>query len=1604
MFVVKRNGEKEEVAFEKVQERISKVSTGLSINATKVAQGVLTRIVDGISTTELDTIAANLAFSWSTSHPDYGTLAARVAISNHQKNSPNTLLECIEILESVKDRTGTPASLLAPEYVKVVRDHTKEIESRIDYSRDFLLDYFGFKTLERAYLLRDTDRKVVERPQHLWMRVALGLWSHDLPKAFETYDMISRKLYTHATPTLFNAGTKRPQLSSCFVPGTLVHTIDGVKPIETVKLGNKVVTHTGSIKTITQLHTNSLGERTLYDIKIAGTPSITVTGNHRIYSLSDEHEKWGQTSPSWNAVEYLRVGDWIALPNKKDINNSPFILDIKPILEEFIMGDDNNIKYRYEYTEDNKVIPYSCWERKFPNGKTMPAEKTGTSFNRFWTFDDDMMELLGIWFGDGCVTHCKNSKGNQVPRSISIVSFHNNETLIEFVTNTLQEKLGVSHVTVSHDKHGMVSMIVNNHIIARIFKQLFNCRFDGKRLPSFFNTLQTSCIKSFLAGLISSDGCVSKDGTITIQLTNPKLVTDIFYLARSVSIPITVTFMSKEGSKATGRMNIPSYVVYGKIKKYYDDLRLENCPATINNWKQTRIINGVTFMRLNGKVKSANTSKTVYTLGVEDDHSYSIGGIIAENCFLLSMKADSIHGIYDTLKDCALISQYGGGIGLHISDIRAQGSLIKGTGGISNGIVPMMRVYNNTARYVDQCFTPETRIYTRDGVKAIGDVGIGDAVLGSDGEFHAVKLPVRHMWKGDILHIHLKGSSYTVRVTPEHQILAVTTSSGQAEFTDAKDLRIGDYLVFPKPQYEIDIQEFSEEDCRLYAILLAMGSFTSDMVTATLSEQHVQHIEEYLQKRGIQWKSSMSGNLRKLQWSIANPGWKFTSAMFQKFHTPFLHLPSKKAKILVEVLEALNYRECSLELWYLKLKLSDCWLSNGTQLLVPIENITENIYSGLVHDFEVEGPHDYVVGGLGVAHNGGGKRNGSFAMYLEPWHADVEAFLEMKKNTGSEEERARDLFYALWIPDLFMERVDSNGDWTLFCPNEAPGLADAVGEDFKALYECYEREGRGRKTLKAQKLWFHILDSQIETGTPYLLYKDAANLKSNQQNLGTIKSSNLCVAPETRVLTREGEFAIMELHGKEVEVWNGNEWSQTRVEKTGENQPVLGVDIMVRSGESSGIIHHIECTPYHKFLIKNKSDESVPIKDARRIEAKDLCRGDCLTEWVTPDGEIMEAVVWDIFDYRRTCDTYCFNEPLNHAGVFNGILTGNCTEIIEYSSPEETAVCNLASLSLPAFVKDGAFDFKEFRHVVNVATRNLNRVIDVTYYPIPEAKNSNLKHRPIGLGVQGLADVFAMLNLAWESEEAADLNKRIFAHMYYAAVEASCDLAAREGTYESYHGSPAQKGKLQFDLWGSEPLADPELDWDSLQNAIRRIGLRNSLLVAPMPTASTSQILGNCECFEPYATHIFTRRTLAGEFIVVNKHLVRALLEKGLWSDELKNKIIGNNGSVQGLAEVPEEIQKVFKTVWEIKQKTLIDMAADRGPYICQSQSLNLFLGDPDYRKLTSMHFYAWRKGLKTGIYYLRTRAVASAQKFTVEPVQQIQAKQEPAECLMCSS
>ncbi|MCO5949666.1 ribonucleoside-diphosphate reductase subunit alpha [Mucilaginibacter flavidus] len=751
MFVVKRDGKRESVKFDKITARIEKLCYGFHlVDPIDVAKKVIEGLFDGVTTSELDNLAAETAASLTTKHPDYALLASRIAVSNLHKNTIKSFSETMRLLhEYIDPKTGKDASLIADDVWEVIEKNAELLDSSIIYDRDFGFDYFGFKTLEKSYLLK-INGKIAERPQHLFMRVSVGIHKEDVESAIKTYNLMSERWFTHATPTLFNAGTPKPQMSSCF---------------------------------------------------------------------------------------------------------------------------------------------------------------------------------------------------------------------------------------------------------------------------------------------------------------------------------------------------------------------------------------------------------------------------------LLTMKDDSIDGIYDTLKQTAKISQSAGGIGLSIHNVRATGSYISGTNGTSNGIIPMLRVFNDTARYVDQ---------------------------------------------------------------------------------------------------------------------------------------------------------------------------------------------------------------------------------------------------------------------------GGGKRKGAFAIYLEPWHADVFEFLDLRKNHGKEEMRARDLFYALWVSDLFMERVEANEDWSLFCPHEAPGLADCWGKDFEKLYKKYEAEGRARKVVKAQELWFAILDSQVETGTPYLLYKDAANGKSNQQNLGTIKSSNLC------------------------------------------------------------------------------------------------------------------------------------------------------TEIIEYTSADEIAVCNLASLALPRYIKDGIFDHDKLYEVTYQATLNLNKIIDGNYYPVEEAERSNLRHRPIGLGVQGLADAFIQLRMPFESEEAKKLNKEIFETIYFAAMTASKDLAIKDGPYETFKGSPLSKGQFQFDLWKVKPESG-RWDWENLRLDVMNHGVRNSLLVAPMPTASTSQILGNNECFEPYTSNIYTRRVLSGEFIIVNKYLLRDLVNRGLWDTAMKDKIITANGSIQDIAEIPADVKELYKTVWEIKMRTIIDMAADRGAYICQSQSLNLFINSPNASKLTSMHFYAWKKGLKTGMYYLRTQAASQAVKFTVE-------------------
>lgn len=748
------------------------------------------------------------------------------------------------------------------------------------------------------------------------------------------------------------------------------------------------------------------------------------------------------------------------------------------------------------------------------------------------------------------------------------------------------------------------------------------------------------------------------------------------------------------------------------------------------------------------------------------------------------------------------------------------------------------------------------------------------------------------------------------------------------------------------------------------------------------------------------------------------------------------------------------------------------------------------------------------------------KRPGSFALYIEPYHPDIFDFLEMKINKTKEEFRALDLFYALWIPDLFMKRVKEDGDWYLMCPHECPGLNDVYGDQFENLYNYYVSSGKYRKKIKAQELWKAILKTQTETGTPYLCYKDASNKKSNQKNLGTIKSSNLCVAPETMILTSNGYFPIKDLENQKVEVWNGQKWSSTTIRKTGSNQKLLNIYF--------NNSHFIDCTPYHKFYIQTPEgiqvveaknlkpgmalidcdypiidnlsvkpyqeyDDSIPINDSIERKLRYLENFIQSEEYKITQDELQgvkiehaneygfidymrlprfinlkymlqtlgcnPALQYDYQVYRyklvltvkdinvlralgfqsslitiegnypnykknivcvekvlitgRISDTYCFTEPERGMGIFNGLLLGNCSEIIQYSDKDNVAVCNLASIGLPKFVKikesgEQYFDFQLLRKITGICVQNLNNVIDKCFYPIPEARKTNLAYRPIGLGVQGLAYTYMALGYAFDSKEAKKLNLEIFETIYYSALEKSMELSKIEGPYQNFDTSPASQGKLQFDLWKE---THPDLDlftkisgrwnWNALKQDIQKYGLRNSLLTTCMPTASTSQILGNSEAIEAITSNMFIRRVISGEFIVFNPFLLKDLQKLNLWNKDMKDLLQYYNGSVQKIDTIPDSLKQKYKTVWEISQKAIIDQASDRGLFIDQSQSLNLSIENPTYSKLTSMHFYAWEKGLKTGIYYLRTKSPSSSDKVTIdkERIAELLSKKETSSC-----
>jgi ribonucleoside-diphosphate reductase alpha chain len=1228
------------------------------------------------------------------------------------------------------------------------------------------------------------------------------------------------------------------------------------------------------------------------------------------------------------------------------------------------------------------------------------------------------------------------------------------------------------------------------------------------------------------------------------------------------------------------------------------------------------------------------------------------------SCYLMAMEHDSIDGIFNTLKDCALISKWAGGIGLHIHNVRATGSHIRGTNGTSNGIVPMLKVFNNTAKYVDQCVSPETWIYTTNGPQQISNVVANRTeIFNETGGTEVIQNVLEHPYEGEILKISTDYSIEPLLVTGEHPLYVLSNPDNhvystlknkidnkttEVSYIDAKDVCVGDYLVYSIPTYEQDVSHITTEDCSMYGILLNYGELDTHKKEYTISipnkindsESTVDFCKSYIEKKSVTCTVKTMKDKTVVSWKPnASIPFRYSDIYNkndEKYISPiWMNLPLEKIKHIIhsvfstydydnnkilynttsdnhfysttsrEFVEGLRYMMLRLGIlskcktmsynYYVQCvyKLKPNYYSaespyfcikqpksfdklilsenstrfiHNNQIFCKVNNIERSTYDGILYDLQMPTVHNYMIHN-GVVHNGGGKRNGSFAIYLEPWHSDIEMFLQMRKNHGDEELKARDLFYALWTPDLFMQRVKANANWTLFCPSECPGLSDVYGKEFETLYTKYENEGKGRKTMPARDLWFQILDAQMETGTPYLLYKDAANEKSNQKNLGTIKSSNLCVAPETLVLTDVGQFPICSLWAgnypeceqekrQYTNVWNGETFSRVEVKKTATCNTEF-VKVRTNDGEC------LTCTPYHKFyIVQNGETKEVQASDlqsgmtletsfypvidssnnedcehiSKRHDAEHLgcmsgmknmaLNGHNLVtdppifvpinhslktklDWFAgfiepflsdiefeyedlvevpsrsivllqdikhmlqtcgvnvivnilqkeghPDlcsmhirvGQIKQLMqqgmefkipyiktsaltvqefeytptvqIVDVETIERIDDTYCFTEPLKHAGIFNGIRTGQCTEIIEYSDDKETAVCNLASIALPAFIRKPntpeeesrtenglIFDYEMLHEVTKVVTGNLNRIIDVNYYPTEKTRVSNMRHRPIGIGIQGLADVFLQLGWTFSSEKSKKLNKQAFETIYHASLERSCELAEIEGPYETFQGSPASKGILQFDMWDINPESNM-YDWDALRRKVRDKGIRNSLLLAPMPTASTSQILGYNECMEPITSNIYSRRTLAGEFILVNKYLMHEMLQLGLWNETLKNHMVANNGSIQNIEYIPQEVREKYKTVWEIPMKDLIDMSADRGAYICQSQSLNLWLEDPDYKTMTSMHFYSWSKGLKTGIYYLRRRPRHQAQQFTIEPEKQ-GIRQEEEICEMCSA
>ena len=1957
MFVTKRNGKVEQVHFDKITSRINKLvkpEEKKYIDPILVAQKVVGSIFSGITTEELDNESAKICINLCTSHHLYSMLAGRIVVSNLHKKTINTFVEKEEMIQ---DKLG----FLEPKWLAWIKENRDELNNMIDYERDYLFDYFGFKTLERAYLTKIGDQ-VIERPQDMLMRVASFINCGDLVLVKKTYDMISQGLYTHASPTLFNAGNQRSQLASCFEGNTLVNTLRGPISIKDVEIGDEVITHLGNVKKVIQKHKNEINSRKLYNVNIRKTNNFIVTEDHKLFAYNTYTKK-----SNWKMVKDLESSDYIMIPKYDGTIDKPEI-DVLKVLKSYDFSTYNN-EMKIELTDDNKQVYLTTIfkHNNLKNQNEVTCCTKSTPINLKINIDNDFIKFIGIWFGDGHIMH-KNKKGVKHICGIGITIHNENQKLIDFCTS-INKYLGIKHVTIHKMGNQNVTQVLYNcPVLGIIFNQLYGKGFGGKQLPTEIYKYNTKLVYSFLSGLVTTDGCVSKDGVISLCMANKKLIEQIYSLCRLHNLDCGKVLPVKMGKLAKSQaFNILltnlRYELTDIWKTYKDD-RIEKLTkkTNIRNQSSPIVVDKFKYLHFESREEITIDDNYVYTLGVEDDHSYSIEGIIAQNCFLLGTD-DSLEGITKTWADVAKISKWGGGIGLHVSNIRAKDTMIKGTNGPSSGIIPMLKVYNEIARYIDQCFIGSTKVYTQRGLIPIEEIKPNDKVFTQDGSLQEVEKVYCDKYENKILNFKIFHDYESIKVTPTHPFYVVKNQPPGTNFStilkrldnkiavpewiDAKNITENDLIGFPIPKYVLDNRNLDEADCYMYGLMLGASSYNEDRNEGGITlgfkkDAVICFVREYLKTNGIHFWETITESTIQIRWTTSSK-FKFVRAQLYDINSEkhidesMLHLPEDKSKWIIKgvldtdgcigqeitlemtsqnVIDGVKYLILRMGIlcsgysrdrignvstyknitttkltWVLRIpkaqkiaKLLDIeagqffkFFAHENILYTRLKEVTEEDIVASVYDLEIKNNHNYLTQ-AGLVHNGG-KRKGSIAIYLEPHHPDVLSFLELKKNFGAETERARDLFLAMWLSDVFMKQVEKDGDWHLMCPDKCPGLTDAYGEDYEKLYWSYVEAKKYNSVVKARQVMKAILDSQLETGTPYIGFKDNINNKSNQKNIGTIKSSNLCVHEDTMILTDQGYKNIKSLKDNEVNIWNGEQWSKVIVKQTGTNQNLVRVNL------SNGV--SLDCTPEHKFyiqegfsrgniieteasklkidnkLIKFNLPPAIEFENPTEFKyaythgafcgdgttydnysktkkypklylygaKKDLLQyidyqsytentnadryditlpKDLNPKFMIPenasintrlrwfegycdtDGTIarndtneslqigstnkdflvnirlmlhtlgIESKVTKNYDERLTMmpdhkggskqafrllvgsndlyqlsllgfspkqlkytprkpqrnatqfvkvtsveesyknvDTYCFTEPLKHMGVFNGVLTGQCHEILEYSDASEYAVCNLASIAInkcvepfankklwTIYTKDNCkfcqwtksylmnngyffheeyvdsdklkeitglekptypqiyygdqyvggysdffqftkstFDYDKLYEIAYLATINLNKIIDVNYYPVIEAKRSNIRHRPIAVGIQGLADALVQLKICFDSDESLEFNAKMMETIYLACLTASCDLSKERenkllpeciypefydskfdetnniyhklkpntcelgkkfpGAYSTFKGSPISQGQFQFDMWSLDrnKLQYKE-KWVELEERIKKYGVRNSLVTALMPTASTSQILGNNECFEFFTNNIYTRRTLAGDFPLVNKYLIDELNNIGLWSTEMKQMILANNGSIANFSNIPEQIKNLYKTIWEIKQIWVLKNAAARGPFVDQTQSMNIFMAVPDYQKLYSSHFWAWSNGLKTGIYYLRSRAAKDAVKVTVDP------------------